>query len=85
MSEIAITSTPHTGIHKSPAAVDYIGSAFVAVVLTAISYLVATIFGWVETLDYLEVFAVLTSYACTWLCVKQRRFNYVLGVISSAV
>ncbi len=83
MSEMSITMSD-TGIHKNPAAVDYIGSAFVAVVLTAISYLVATIFGWVETLDYLEVFAVFTSYACTWLCVKQRRFNYVLGVISSA-
>lgn len=54
--------------------------------LTLISYLVGLMFGWVtlQTLSWLEVFAVFTSYSCTYLCVKERRINYPVGAVSTA-
>jgi nicotinamide mononucleotide transporter len=55
-----------------------------AVALTAISYIVASLAGWVpDGVNYLEAFAVFTSYACTYLAVKQKRFNYAFGVLST--
>lgn len=54
------------------------------VVLTALSYLVGFGMGWVEALSILEVFAVFTSYVCTFLCVVERRANYPIGAISNA-
>lgn len=68
----------------SPAVNDYIFSAILAVVFTGGSYWVGLGFGWITTIDPLEVFAVFTSYACTYLCVRERRFNYVLAVITTA-
>lgn len=53
-------------------------------VLTTASYLVAWLAGWVTSPQPLEVFAVATSFACTWLCVQQRRINYPIGAISTA-
>lgn len=55
-----------------------------AVGLTAASYLVGLSMHWIDKLDWLEVFAVFTSYACTWLCVVQRRINYPIGALSTA-
>lgn len=54
------------------------------VVLTGLSYIVGLAMGWVTTLNPVEVFAVFTSYCSTWLCVRERRLNYVYGAISSA-
>lgn len=54
------------------------------VVLTAASYLVGLHFGWITGLDWLEVFAVFTSYLCTFLCVVERRINYPIGAASTA-
>jgi nicotinamide mononucleotide transporter len=47
---------------------------------------VGTRAGWIATADinWLEVFAVFSSYSCTYLSVKQRRINYPIGAISSA-
>jgi len=59
-------------------------SAFVGAVLTALSYVVALLVGWSTTLNWLEVFAVFTSYSSTYLCVKERRANYPIGAISTA-
>ena len=58
----------------------------IGMILTTLSYVAGIAFGWVTfaTLNWLEVFAVFTSYACTYLCVKERRINYPIGVISSA-
>jgi len=60
-------------------------SAIIGVVLTAASYLLGLVFGWITTrgLSWIEVFAVLTSYSCTYLCVRERRINYPIGAISS--
>lgn len=52
--------------------------------LTAISYLTALSFGWITSIDWLEFFAVFTSYSCTYLCVVQSRTNYIWAVASVA-
>ena len=54
------------------------------VILTALSYLVGFQMDWVKELSLLEVFAVFTSYLCTFLCVVERRANYPIGAISNA-
>jgi len=58
-------------------------SIIIAVVLTALSYGLGVAFGWIDSVNYLEAFAVFTSYSCTYLCVKERRINYPIGAISS--
>lgn len=55
-----------------------------AIVLTALSYIVGLWAGWITELNWLEVFAVATSYSCTWLCTRQSRWNYPIGVITTA-
>lgn len=59
-------------------------SIALAVVLTALSYGIGLWMGWIVALDWLEVFAVLTSYSCTWLCTRQSRWNYPIGIITTA-
>lgn len=56
----------------------------IGIVLTALSYAVGFNMGWVATLNWVEVFAVFTSYACTFLCVMERRVNYPIGAVSNA-
>lgn len=53
--------------------------------LTVLSYLVADRLGWasLSEVDPLTVFAVFTSYLCTWLCVHQTRWNYPVGVVTT--
>lgn len=51
--------------------------------LTALSYVTAVLFHWIDHVDWLEAFAVFTSYSCTYLCVKQRRVNYIIGALST--
>ena len=63
---------------------DVAESMLVGAVLTGLSYIVGLLAGWVTSLNPLEVFAVFTSYACTYLCVKERRINYPIGAISTA-
>lgn len=62
-------------------------SIVIAFVLTGLSYYVGLQAGWIHSLssfnDWLEIFAVWTSYSCTWLCVVERRINYPIGAISS--
>lgn len=64
---------------------DVTESTAIGIVLTGISYIVGLLLGWVtfESLNWLEVFAVFTSYCCTYLCVKERRINYPIGALSS--
>lgn len=56
----------------------------IGVVLTALSYGVGLGAGWIDSLNWLEVFAVFTSYVCTFLCVVERRINYPIGAMSTA-
>ncbi len=64
---------------------DIIESVVIGIVLTGLSYIVGLSWGWISIhgFSWLEVFAVLTSYSSTWLCVKERRLNYPIGAISS--
>lgn len=56
----------------------------IGVVLTALSYFVGVHFGWIDSVNLLEAFAVFTSYVCTYLCVMERRINYPIGAVSTA-
>ena len=58
-------------------------SVGLAIVLTTLSYAVGISMGWITELNWLEVFAVATSYSCTWLCTRQSRWNYPIGVITT--
>ena len=62
----------------------FIESLIVAVVLTGLSYLAGLEFHWIASVNWLEAFAVFTSYSCTYLCVVQRRINYPIGALSTA-
>jgi nicotinamide mononucleotide transporter len=59
-------------------------SVALAIVLTTLSYGVGLWLGWITSINWLEVFAVFTSYSCTWLCTRQSRWNYPIGVITTA-
>ncbi len=59
-------------------------SIHLAVFLTGLSYIVGLQAGWITELNWLEIFAVFTSYSCTWLCTRQSRWNYPIGVVTTA-
>lgn len=62
----------------------YVQATLLAIGLTALSYAIGLAFGWVVSVSILEAFAVATSYACTWLCSHQSRWNYPIGVVTTA-
>ena len=62
----------------------HIGVIIAGIALTAISYLTGLYFQWTPDVNYLEAFAVFTSYWCTFLCVFQTRWNYPIGAVSVA-
>ncbi|CAN5531680.1 hypothetical protein BH10ACT3_BH10ACT3_06460 [soil metagenome] len=70
---------PDSGIGR-----DLIESVAVGVGFTGLSYAVASAFGGTVSTSALESFAVFTSYSCTFLAVKQRRINYVVGMLATA-
>ena len=55
-----------------------------AVIATVAPYGAGLVFGWVQSINWLEAFSVFTSYWCTFLCVFQSRWNYPIGAISVA-
>lgn len=57
-------------------------SFVVAVVLTAISYVIGLSAGWINEAPWLEIAGVFTSYSCTYLCVKESRWNFPFGIVS---
>jgi nicotinamide mononucleotide transporter len=62
---------------------DVLDSLWIAALATSVSYVAGFAFGWTHAVNPLEAFAVFTSYSCTYLCVKQRRFNYPIGALST--
>lgn len=56
-----------------------------AIFLTGLSYLIGLGTGWVTEVSWLEVAAVGTSYWCTLLCVVQTRWNYPIGIVTTAL
>lgn len=55
-----------------------------AALLTGASYGLGMLAGWIDSVVWLEAFAVATSYVSTILCIRQRRANYVVGALSTA-
>jgi nicotinamide mononucleotide transporter len=64
---------------------DILVSLVVALVATGLSYLIGMGFNWIDSVNLLEAAAVFTSYSCTYLCVKERRINYPIGALSTAL
>lgn len=63
---------------------DLAESIGIGLVLTALSYGIALLAHWVDTLNWLEIVAVITAYSSVYLCVKERRANYTIGAVSTA-
>ena len=53
-----------------------------ATLLTALCFAIGLPMGWLEKLNWWEVGAVYTSFACTILCNYQARSNYPVGILS---
>ncbi len=86
VAAVPVAPTTERVRHVRTQTQDLIAGTIVGVVATALSYFVAIAVGWLTTADlnWLEVFAVFTSYVCTFLCVRQRRINYPIGAVSTA-
>jgi nicotinamide mononucleotide transporter len=55
----------------------------IGAILTGFSILAVILGGWDFQLSPLEIAAVWTSYASTYLCVIQARLNYPIGIITT--
>ncbi len=65
---------------------DFVVAALLGVVLTALSYLLAVSVGWIPAeVNWFEVGATVFNYGSFYLCVKQRRLYYLIGVAASAL
>lgn len=53
-----------------------------ATLLTALCFAIGLPMGWLQSLNWFEVAAVYTSFACTILCNYQDRSNYPVGIVS---
>lgn len=71
-------------VRTTPATRNVLEAIGIGIVLTALSYVVGYAVGWIDAVNYLEMFAVFTSYASTYLCVRERRWNYPFGIVSTA-
>ena len=63
----------------------YIAEAFVLATLITGALLLATAFIMQTPINWIETASVYFSFACTWLCTRQVRFNYILAVISTSL
>lgn len=60
-------------------------ATFLGTVLTLVSYFAGIYYEWISEVNWLEVAAVWTSYVCTILCTAQSRWNYPIGVVTTAL
>jgi nicotinamide mononucleotide transporter len=60
----------------------WLTSVVSGIALTLLSFIVGKSLGWFDVINWLEVFAVFTSFVCTILCNYQSRWNYPIGIIS---
>lgn len=81
---IPILPTPLSGIDRFLRN-DFTVAALVAVVMTTLSFLVATWAGWITELNWYEVGATGLNYASFYLSVKRRRLFYLVGFAASAL
>lgn len=61
----------------------YTRPALYGTAITAFFTALAQVFGW--DFSTLELFAVWTSFICTFLCVFQSRWNYPVGIVSTTL
>lgn len=61
---------------------DILISLVVAAVLTAFSYAIGLHFDWIKDIPWLELLSVFMSYSCTYLCVRESKWNFPMGIIS---
>lgn len=80
---VQVTAVDHV-YGKRTNLTDVLVALGLGVFLTGGSYLLALLFGWITSLNWIEVVAVFTAYAGTYLCVVQRRINYPINAISTA-
>lgn len=62
---------------------DFVLAGVAGFLLTGLSLALALTFGWmsVENLNWFEVLATFFNYASFYLCVKQRRAYYIIGIL----
>ena len=63
----------------------FVESLVLAAVLTIFSVTVAEAAGWITELNWWEIAATATSFSCTYMCVKQTRWNYPMAVLSTGL
>ena len=65
----------------------YVQALIVTVVMTLVTFVGGLALGWItfDTLNWFEVAAVATSYGCTWLMYHQKRFSYLIAVVTTAL
>lgn len=88
-----LTPTPATtdggaarrGPWLTPVVRDVAGAIGAGTLLTWASYALGLVAGWISEVDWLEALAVGASYACTALCILQRRVNYVIGAVATVM
>lgn len=64
---------------------DFFLAGVIAVLTTAISFLIGTSLGWITQLNWFEVGATALNYASFYLSVKRRRWFYMIGAAASAL
>ncbi len=69
----------------SPSLRTFMESIAIGVGLTGFTYIVGIMAGWIpiDVVNWLEVLAVFTSYSCTYMCVRQSRWNYPIGILTT--
>lgn len=78
------TAVLTNNVRVAPARRNILEGIVLGIVLTGLSYLVGLLAGWISEVNWLEVFAVFTSYAATYLSVRERRNYYLWGIVSTA-
>lgn len=73
-------------ISESKSLNTFVESLWIAMIFTALSLALSLSMGWISSNDInnMEVFATFTSFSCTWMCVKQTRWNYPMAILSTA-
>lgn len=85
VTESAAASAPMRDVRSWAARRDVLVALGAAGIVTPASYAIGLLAGWISGVEWLEAAAVATSYACTALCILQRRINYAFGAVSTAL
>lgn len=83
LAAVAEESAPSKEATPPRATKRYIAEAFAIATMLTGSFTIAQGAFVGDPINPWETASVFFSFACTWLCTRQVRFNYVLGVIST--